>query len=117
VVEEGTVYGIFASPRHELTRQLVARTQALELPERLLDGTHGRIVKITYRGERAEEPIISEASRRFDVRLNILHGRIEYVGGHAIGLLVAGITGPPAEVDKATAYLRDQAAGLEVLHE
>jgi D-methionine transport system ATP-binding protein len=117
VVEEGTVYGIFASPRQELTRQLVARTQALELPERLLDGTHGRIVKITYRGERAEEPVISEASRRFDVRLNILHGRIEYVGGHAIGLLVAGITGPPAEVDRATAYLRDQAAGLEVLHE
>jgi D-methionine transport system ATP-binding protein len=117
VVEEGKVYSIFAAPRHELTRQLVARTQALELPDRLLDGTHGRIVKITYRGERAEEPIISEASRRFDVRLNILHGRIEYVGGHAIGLLVAGITGPPAEVEKATAYLRDQAAGLEVLHE
>jgi D-methionine transport system ATP-binding protein len=117
VVEEGSVYDTFASPRHELTRQLVARTQALELPERLLDGAHGRIVKISYRGVRAEEPLISEASRRFDVRLNILHGRIEYVGGHAIGLLVAGITGPPAEVEKATAYLRDRAAGLEVLHE
>ena len=116
VVEQATVYEVFASPRHEATRQLVARTQVLDLPERLLDGTHGRIVKISYRGERAEEPLISDVSRRFDVRVNILHGRIEYVGGHAIGLLVAGISGPPAEVEKATVHIRERSAGLEVLH-
>jgi D-methionine transport system ATP-binding protein len=115
VVEEGTVYEIFSAPRHDVTRQLVARTQALELPERLLDGKHGRIVRISYRGERAEEPLVSEASRRFDVRMNILHGRIEYVGGHAIGLLVVGITGPAAEVEKATEYLRENAAQVEVV--
>jgi len=48
--------------------------------------------------------------------VNILHGRIEYVGGHAIGLLVAGITGAPGEVERATSYLRERVAGLEVLH-
>ncbi len=116
VVEDGTVYDLFASPRHPVTRQLVARTQSLELPERLLDGTHGRILRISYRGERAEEPLISDVSRRFDVRVNILHGRIEYVGGHAIGLLVAGVTGPPEEVEKATAHIRERAAGVEVIH-
>ncbi len=117
VVEEGTVYDLFASPRHAFTRQLVARTQALELPERLLDGSHGRIVRISYRGERAEEPVISGASRNFEVQVNILHGRIEYVGGHAIGLLVAGITGAPGEVERATDWIRERVAGLEVLHE
>jgi hypothetical protein len=29
---------------------------------------------------------------------------------------VAGITGPDAEVEKATAFLRERVAGLEVLH-
>jgi D-methionine transport system ATP-binding protein len=117
VVEEGTLYEVFASPRHEVTRKLVARTQALELPERLLDGTHGRILRISYRGERAEEPVVSEASRRFDVRVNILHGRIEYVGGHAIGTLIAGVTGTPGQVEQATAWIRERVAALEIVHE
>lgn len=116
VVEEGTVYDVFASPRHDYTRQLVGRTLALELPERLLDGSRGTILKIVYRGLQAEEPLISETSRRFDVRVNILHGRIEYIGGHPLGALVAGVEGPAEEVQKALAFMRDRASDVEVLH-
>ncbi len=116
VVEEGTVYDVFASPRHDYTRQLVGRTLALELPERLLDGSRGTILKIVYRGLQAEEPLISETSRRFDVRVNILHGRIEYIGGHPLGALVAGVEGPREEVEKALAFIRGRASDVEVLH-
>jgi D-methionine transport system ATP-binding protein len=117
LVEEGTVYDVFASPRHEYTRGLVGRTLALDMPERLLDGSRGRVLKIVYRGARAEEPLISETARRFDVRLNILHGRIEYIGGHPLGALVAGIEGETEEVDRAVEFLRSRASGVEVLHE
>jgi D-methionine transport system ATP-binding protein len=116
IVEQGTVYDVFASPRHELTRQLVARTQGLSLPPRLLDGSRGRVVKVLFRGATAEEPIVSEASRRFDVKVNILHGRIEYIGGHPIGVLVVGLEGPAASVAQALAFMRASTAGVEELH-
>lgn len=116
VVELGTVYDVFASPKDDYTRQLVRRNLALEMPERLLDGSRGTILKILYRGPQAEEPLISDTSRRFDVQVNILHGRIEYIGGHPLGALVAGVDGPPAEVGKALAFIRSRAADVEVLH-
>jgi D-methionine transport system ATP-binding protein len=116
VVELGTVYETFAHPRHEFTRQLVARTLDLEIPARLLDGSRGRVLRIAYRGEQAEEPVISEASRRFGVRVNILHGRIEYIGGHPLGTLVAGVDGAAGDVEAAVEYIRGNASEVEVLH-
>jgi D-methionine transport system ATP-binding protein len=116
VVELGAVYDVFASPKDDYTRQLVRRNLALDMPERLLDGSRGTILKIVYRGPQAEEPLISDTARRFDVQVNILHGRIEYIGGHPLGALVAGVDGPPAEVGKALAFIRSRAADVEVLH-
>jgi D-methionine transport system ATP-binding protein len=117
IVEQGAVYDVFATPRHELTRQLVARTQGLSLPARLLDGSRGRVVKVLFRGAAAEEPVVAETARRFDVRLNILHGRIEYIGGgHPIGVLVVGVDGAPDAVEQALAFMRERTAGIEELH-
>jgi D-methionine transport system ATP-binding protein len=116
VVERGAVYELFANPRHPATRALVARSESLELPPRLLDGSRGRILKILYRGARAEEPVLSDTAKRFDVRVNVLHGRIEYIGGHALGVIVAGLEGPAAEVERAEAFVRERAAAVEVLH-
>ena len=117
IVEEGTVYDVFATPRHELTRQLVARTQGLSLPARLLDGSRGRVVKVLFRGAAAEEPIVAETARRFEVQVNILHGRIEYIGGgHPIGVLVVGLAGAPDAVERALAFMRERTAGIEELH-
>jgi len=115
-VEEGAVYDVFATPRHEFTRQLVARTQGLTLPRRLLDGSRGKVVKLLLRGAPAEEPLVSETSRRFDVQLNILHGRIEYIGGHPLGVMVVGLAGAPGAMDEALAFMRGRTAGLEELH-
>lgn len=113
IVEEGTVYDIFANPQHEFTRQLVARSLNLDLPQRLREETGGRIFKLHYRGQRAEEPVISETIRRFGVQVNILHGQIEYIGGQPLGALVISLDGDPEVVEQATLYIGSQIAGLE----
>lgn len=115
VVEEGTVYDLFAAPQHEFTRQLVARTLNLDLPLRLIEGSEARILKLQYRGQRAEEPIISETIRRFGVQVNILHGQIEYIGGQPLGALVVSLEGDSAAVEQAVAYISSQTAGVEVI--
>ena len=115
VVESGAVYELFAQPRHEYTRQLVSRTLNLELPPRLLEGQTGRILKLHYLGSRAEEPVISATVRRFQVQVNILHGRIEYIGGHPLGVLIVAVDGPAEQVDGAVAYIGINTAAVEVM--
>ncbi len=115
IVETGSVYEVFAQPRNEYTRQLVARTLNLELPPRLLEGQQGRILKLHYRGERAEEPVISAAVQQFNVQINILHGRIEYIGEHPLGVLIVALDGHAERVEEAVAYISSHTADVEVI--
>ena len=116
IVEQGTVYEIFARPRHPFTRELVDRTFNLELPGRHLDAIHGTLLKVLFLGEKAETPVLFEAARSCNVGVNILHGKIEYVGDRAIGLLVVSLTGTAAGVEAAVAFIRDRTERVEVLH-
>jgi D-methionine transport system ATP-binding protein len=116
VIESGTVYKIFAEPQHPFTIDLVNRITDLCLPDRLLKSQSGDLVKIHYRGVRAEEPVIAETLRRFPVTINILHGNIEYIGEAPIGTLVAGIQGDAAARESAREYLRQHVAKLETIY-
>lgn len=115
IVEQGGVYDLFANPKNEYTRQLVSRTFNLDLPPRLIEGGDGMVLKLHYRGERAEEPIISDTVRLFGVQVNILHGQIEYIGGQPLGSLIVSLGGEAESVCLAAAYIKSQTAGMEVL--
>ncbi len=118
VVEEGDVFDIFATPRHEFTRQLVSHTFNLELPPRLLQELQGTLLKILFVGASAEQPVLSDVAMRYGVSVNILHGKIEYIGHRALGILVALLTHPsdPARVAEAVNYIQENTARVEVLH-
>ncbi|MEA9390601.1 ATP-binding cassette domain-containing protein [Acerihabitans sp. TG2] len=118
MVEEGDVFDIFAAPQHEFTRQLVSHTFNLELPPRLLQELDGTLLKILFVGASAEQPVLSDVAMRYGVSVNILHGKIEYIGHHALGILVALLTHPsePANVAKAVDYIQKNTARVEVLH-
>ncbi|MEC5341875.1 methionine ABC transporter ATP-binding protein [Brenneria populi] len=118
VVEEGDVFDIFAAPRHAFTRQLVAHTLNLELPPRLRQDLQGTLLKILFVGESAEQPVLSDVATRYGVSVNILHGKIEYIGNRALGILVALLTHPtdPANVAQALAHIQATTAQVEVLH-
>ncbi|EHD21967.1 MULTISPECIES: methionine ABC transporter ATP-binding protein [Brenneria] len=118
VVEEGDVFDIFAAPQHPFTRQLVAHTLNLELPPRLLEDLQGTLLKILFVGDSAEQPVLSDVATRFGVSVNILHGKIEYIGNRALGILVALLTHPSeaAKVVEAVEHIRARTAQVEVLH-
>lgn len=116
VVELDTVYDVFASPKHPFTRQLVNHTINLDLPQRLLSEKGKRILKIVYRGEKAEEPVISDTIRKFNINLNILHGKIEYIADQPLGILVVHLEGDKENIESAENYLKTRVADLEVLN-
>ncbi|WP_426445447.1 virulence-associated ABC transporter ATP-binding protein SfbB [Siccibacter colletis] len=118
VVEMGEVFDIFAHPQHGFTRQLVSHTLNLTLPERLKAHLQGTLLKILFIGDSAEQPVLSEVAVKFGVAVNILHGKIEYIGDRALGVLVVQLTAPdsPTAVEAAVAHIRSRTAQVEALH-
>lgn len=110
VVETGDVFSVFAVPRHDFTRQLVNRSINLQLPQRILNDKSKRLLKIVYRGTKAEEALISEAARTFQVDVNVLHGQIEYIADQPIGILIVSLEGEAAAKSSAEAFLKSRVA-------
>jgi len=119
VVEEGAVFDIFARPRHPFTRQLVDRTFNLDLPEHLKSELPGKLLRVLFIGEEAEKPVLSDLSQKFAVSVNVLHGKIEYLSGRALGLLVILLQPKDPKdskvLNESLVYLRQNTAGLELL--
>lgn len=116
VVEEGEVFDIFAHPKHPFTQQLVSHTLNLTLPARLHEHLPGQLLKVLFIGDSAEQPVLSDAAVKFGVAVNILHGKIEYIGERALGILVVQLTAEnPQAVSDAVAYIRSRTAQVEVI--
>ena len=117
IVETTAVIDIFANPQDDFTRQLVAHSNDFSLPQRLLDHLQGLVLKIIYRGEGAEEAVISDTAQKYPVALNILHGKIEYIGDQPLGALLVNVKGEdPGAVEQAVAYLRSRAERVDRVH-
>ncbi|CAL8973090.1 Methionine import ATP-binding protein MetN [Rhodoplanes serenus] len=122
VVEEGAVYGVFAHPRAETTRRLVAAVNGTALPPELSArlradpaGASLTVLRIVFTGDEATEPILSRLSRSLDIEVNILAGRIDEIGGAPFGTLVVGVPSRPDLVAAVTELVRSNGLGVEVL--
>jgi D-methionine transport system ATP-binding protein len=116
VVEVKPAYEIFANPSSRITRELVRHSLNLEIPGGVLATIRGTIVKITYRGDAALEPVLSDAIKKYRVRINILHGKIEYIAERPIGIFFINIRGKKGEITKTMSYFRRKIIDAEVIH-
>jgi len=116
VVEMGNVYDIFSRPQHPFTQKLVAHTLNLELPSRIFKDVKGSLIKVVYNGDRAEEPILSDAIRTFGVNINVLHGKIEYIDEKPLGVLILNIDADSSKIEQIIDYLKERTASVEVFH-
>jgi D-methionine transport system ATP-binding protein len=107
VIEFGDSYDIFASPKEDFTKQLIERTLKLEIPKEILEESKGTIVKVTYKGTGAVDPILSNTAKKYSVHLSILHGKIEYIGGSPLGMLVVGLDGEKSDIQNAFNYIKE----------
>jgi D-methionine transport system ATP-binding protein len=117
IVEEGPVYDLFANPTNELTQEFINTILQFDLPEHLLTSSKGKIVKIHFRGAIAEESVISDALQKFQVKGNILHGKIEYIKETPLGIFIMELTGNMAEVEHAIQYITSRTESLEVIRD
>lgn len=113
IVEENETYEIFASPEEELTKKLVK--SQIDIPGEIIRSARGEVLKLIYKGEKSVEPIIAYTNKKFNVVLNILHGRIEYIQGKPIGTLVVSLEGERKAVKEALEYMKQNVEEIEVI--
>ncbi|MFE1246325.1 methionine ABC transporter ATP-binding protein [Fictibacillus sp. NPDC058756] len=115
IIETGDVYNLFAHPEKELTKTFISSVIQMNLPEPLLKGRKGVVIKIHFKGAIAEEAVVSELFQNFKVKGNILHGKIEYIQETPLGIFIMELIGEEAEVKRAIAYIKDRIDNLEVV--
>lgn len=116
IIEIGRTYDVFANPKEELTKQFIDTVLQFELPEHLISSSKGRIIKIQFQGAIAEESVVSDVFKKFEVKGNILHGKIEYIKEVPLGIFIMELTGNRQEIDRAIHYITEKTRSVEVIH-
>ncbi|MFS0656169.1 methionine ABC transporter ATP-binding protein [Bacillus sp. 179-C3.3 HS] len=120
IVEEGEVLRVFRQPKEEMTKrfvqQLAEPEEAQETIEHILERVkEGKVVRLSFIGDSAEQPLISEIIRSYEVDVNILQGKISQTQEGAFGTLFIHINGKETEVEKAIAYIQSKQVEIEVM--
>ena len=127
IVEQGGVLEVFTRPQQAITRSLIDEIVPQELPVSVLDhvrqltaqltgtrsGHSGRLLRLSYAGDNAYQPILSQLIRDFDLDLSILHGQIDEIQGQTFGSLAVFASGDAPKVGAAVAQLRAQGVVVE----
>jgi len=114
IVEVNDTYSIFSDPKHEVSKSLISKNSNLELPKGILDSLNkGEILKIHYKGDNSLKPVISEAAKNFNVDISIIHGKIDYIDGKPVGVLIINITGEKEEISKVEIYIKNNVVKAE----
>jgi D-methionine transport system ATP-binding protein len=115
LVEEGPVVDVFARPQAALTGRFVRGLFGAELPPGFPeDSTRegGALVRLSFVGQSASDPIISSMVRQFAIDANIVTGHLDHVGGTPFGQLVVELTGERGRIAAGLEYLRQ--CGVEI---
>ncbi len=123
VVETGTVFEVFTMPKTPIARELVAGVMTRELPpsfagmdflsEPAPDST--LVLRVSFLGDAAADPVISGMIRKCGVDVNILYGAIDHIQGVPYGTLVVELSGSVADRGAAMDYLGNLNLGVEVI--
>ncbi|UHA73023.1 methionine ABC transporter ATP-binding protein [Paenibacillus sp. 481] len=113
IVEQGSVYEVFTNAEHAVTKNFVNTVLQHDYPasysKHLLNQ---KLYRFIFRGDKTAKPLLSEVSRQFDIRLNILYGSIIELQSQPYGNLIVALEGAASERDKTLAFIERE--GVEI---
>lgn len=122
VVEEGDVLQVFRHPKKQVTKRFVQQdlepeeaTEVL-IEEFIKENPVGQLVTLTFDETNANEPIVSQAIRKYGVDVNVVYGKIQQAKNGSFGALTVLLTGSDEAVAQAAAFIKEQGVVVEVIH-
>ncbi|WP_117168966.1 methionine ABC transporter ATP-binding protein [Paraliobacillus sediminis] len=119
IVEQGEVVEVFSHPKQPVTKKFVEQVMGKpddEITEETLiqSVTKGKVLRLHFVGETANQAVISQVAKRFDVEVNILHGNVKQTQAGAYGTLFVNIIGEESVIDEAIGFITSTSVEVEV---
>ena len=118
IIEQGSVLNLFSAPQKKLTKQLV-QASSHELDLSLLQSleTECLFLKLHFKGDSAQKPILSELISKLHIEINILSGWIDKIQSIPIGCLTIALKGTADQKKEAFEFLHKHDVHYEVLYD
>jgi D-methionine transport system ATP-binding protein len=121
IVEAGKTYDVFTAPKHPTTRSFLSGVTGVTLPAfikgRLHDtrpaGPCEEVVRVTFAGKHATDPMLARLTRDLGIAVNILAGAVEEIGTQPFGNLLISFDADKGQ--EARAYMERHGLLTEVL--
>ncbi|SDJ90211.1 methionine ABC transporter ATP-binding protein [Streptomyces indicus] len=107
IVESGTVAELLATPGSQLADALFPVSGEATADDRT-------VIDVTFHGEAATQPVISQLSRTYNIDISILGAAMDTVGGKQIGRMRIELPGRYEENVVPIGFLREQGLQVEV---
>lgn len=111
IIEKGRTIDIFSKPRKKGIRDFVEQTSDFSIQT-----TNSRRFRLIFTKNSAEKPIISRLIKEFNVEINILCGKIEWIQERPIGELIVEINEKDLNLEMILDFLQKNNVEVEVLN-
>ncbi|MDO4170088.1 MAG: ATP-binding cassette domain-containing protein [Lachnospiraceae bacterium] len=109
------IYTAFTDPKESISKSLVERVLNVQIPEGLVLKENETLLRLSYTGDDSHESIISIVSKNYDITVDIINGKIEYIHKKPFGVLIIILRGQKEERTKALNYIQKNVFRLEKL--
>lgn len=123
IAEKGRVLEVFTNPQQPITKEFISVLLSNDLPVGFREREVRQepfqnsmlLIRITFIGESANEPIISKLIKSFALDVDILFGSLDDIKDVPFGRLIISLDGEQDEVERALAYVKKQDLKVEVI--
>ncbi|MFE2299786.1 methionine ABC transporter ATP-binding protein [Streptomyces sp. NPDC059445] len=107
IVESGTVSELLATPGSELAAALFPVSGTAS-------GEDRTVIDVTFHGESATQPVISQLSRTYNIDISILGAAMDTVAGRQVGRMRIELPGRYEENVVPIGFLREQGLQIDI---
>ena len=113
IIEEGTVFNVFSSPKTETAKNFVSSVMNDQIPDsikEIVEKNEGfqKIFRINFIGNSAGQPLLSQLAKKFDIHINVLFGNITELQGTPFGNLIVEFQGAESEINRALMFINQE---------
>ena len=108
MVEEGTVEELFRAPKTEEAKKLILN-EVVHITE--MKGE--RMIRVTFGGKSAFEPLIGNVILEYKTPLNILYANTKTINGNAEGEMILQLPESKEIADRMIAYFKEKGLGVK----
>ncbi|WP_025641988.1 methionine ABC transporter ATP-binding protein [Schnuerera ultunensis] len=116
IIEMNEVEELFKNPKTHTANTFISGLKSHVTDEKYSpDEFNGTLIRLSFLGESAKKPIVSQVVKKFDININILSGDINQLVRTSVGYLILELTGERDEIKRAIEYLKNENVNVEVM--